>query len=286
MPHLPSHILLLTLTLFAAALLPGCAPAQEPSAPTETAATGQDAAAERVLQRELDRITARADSIDVIFQLLPLLRPAEESVLRRFGNQAQLERARALGIGPSPSAERLQALERDEQLVRLEQSTEHWIVRELDYSVPLVVPSVEVLLTEIGERFHAQLDDLGVPRYRLEVTSGLRSAENQAALRRVNPNAAAGVSTHQFGTTIDIAYSAFAAPQEPIVEVDAAEAPWLEPHLHRFAAAIAETVAARRSRELQAVLGRVLIEMQQEGKVMVTLERLQPVYHVTVARRL
>lgn len=46
-----------------------------------------------------------------------------------------------------------------------------------------------------------------------------------------------------------------------------------------------EPVAARRSRELMAILGNVLIEAQDEGKVMVTLERLQPVYHMTVARR-
>jgi hypothetical protein len=34
-----------------------------------------------------------------------------------------------------------------------------------------------------------------------------------------------------------------------------------------------------------AVLGGVLLELQNEGSVMVTLERLQPVYHMTVARR-
>ncbi|HEV2129836.1 MAG TPA: hypothetical protein VGR27_01955, partial [Longimicrobiaceae bacterium] len=84
----------------------------------------------------------------------------------------------------------------------------------------------------------------------------------------------------------DVAYSAFAAPQAPILPLDTGEAPWLEPHLQRFAAAMVETVAARRSRELQAILGRVLLEMQREGKVMVTLEQLQPVYHLTVAQRL
>jgi hypothetical protein len=63
------------------------------------------------------------------------------------------------------------------------------------------------------------------------------------------------------------------------------EAAWLEPHLAWVAGMLAETVAARRSRELMAILGNVLLEMQGEEKIMVTLERLQPVYHVTVARR-
>jgi len=42
----------------------------------------------------------------------------------------------------------------------------------------------------------------------------------------------------------------------------------------------------RKSRELQKILGDVLREAQDEGIVLVTLERLQPVYHVTVAREL
>jgi hypothetical protein len=274
------------LALVATLLLPGCAPGQEPATRTEAAPAGRESAAERVMQREMQRITERADSIDRIFQPLPLLRPAEEQALRRFGNAEQLGRARALGIEPNSPAERLATLEREGRLVRLAESTPHWIVRELDFSVPLVVPPVQTLLTEMAERFQSRLADLGLAPFRLEVTSVLRSAEDQERLRRVNPNAAAGESTHQFGTTIDVAYSAFAAPEAPIVALDAGEAPWLEPYLAHFAAAMAETVAARRSRELQAILGRVLLEMQQEGKVMVTLERLQPVYHMTVARRL
>ena len=52
-----------------------------------------------------------------------------------------------------------------------------------------------------------------------------------------------------------------------------------------MAAVVAEAVAARRSRELQAVLGRVILEMQSEGNVLVTLERQQTVFHLTVGSR-
>jgi hypothetical protein len=62
------------------------------------------------------------------------------------------------------------------------------------------------------------------------------------------------------------------------------EAPWLAPHLEWVAGMLAETVAARRSREMMAILGSVLLDMQNEGKIMVTLERLQPVFHMTVAQ--
>lgn len=244
------------------------------------------AATAAALDGAFARIEERADSFDAVLHPLPLLRPAEEAELRRYLNPQQLDRARQLGVRPGRGAVELERLVAAGELVRLDDSNEHWVVRELDYSVPLVTPDAAALLREVGERFHARLADLGLPPYRLEVTSVLRSAEDQARLREVNPNAVATVSTHELGTTIDIAYNAYAAPARPIVELDPGESGWLEPFLERFAALAAEVVAARRAREIQAVLGHVLMELQREGKVMVTLERLQPVYHLTVARRL
>ena len=127
-----------------------------------------------------------------------------------------------------------------------------------------------------------RLGELGAPPYRLEVSSVLRTPADQAALRRVNPNAALGESTHEYATTVDVLYSAYAAPAEPIAPSagDAASARILE----RYAGVAAERVAGRRALELKAILGHVLLELQDEGRVMVTLERLQPVYHMTVAQ--
>ena len=235
------------------------------------------------LERGLEDILAHGDSMDDALRPLPLLTGGQAAALRRYLNEEQLERARALGVRPGDAAS-LEAAREAGRLVELEDSTEHWVVRELEHSEPLVVPDVRTLLTEMGERFHARLDSLGIPTVRMEVTSVLRTAESQAELRQVNPNAAGGTSTHEFGTTLDVAWNSFAAPAELDDWYDAAAAEWLAPHLERVAATFAETVAARRSRELQAVLGEVLIEMQREGKVMVTMERQQPVYHMTLAR--
>jgi hypothetical protein len=258
------------------------APGAEPAAGQPPPQAGSAAA---VAEREMARIDREAARIDSVFQPLPLLRTAQENALRRFGNDQQLARARALGVGRLLPPERLDALVAEGELVVLE-DTEQWIVRDLDHSRPLAVPSVHRLLTELGERFHARLGELGAPPYRLEVTSVLRTAADQAELRRINPNAALGESTHEYATTVDVLYSAFAAPVRPLVEIDADGAEWLEPHLRRHAEIAAERVAGRRALELKAILGAVLTEMQNEGKVMVTLERLQPVYHMTVARRL
>lgn len=255
-------------------------PSNGASAPEERTPT-----AEHILSREMARIDTQMAAIDSIFQPLPLLRPAQEEALRQFRYQDQLARARTLGVSRNPSPEELETLHREERLIPLE-DTDYWIVRDLEYSQPLVVPGVRALLREIGERFHARLAQLDLPAYRMEVSSVLRAAEDQAALRQVNPNAVQGVSTHEYGTSLDVLYSAFAAPAAPVVAIEAAEASWLEPYLRRYAEAKAERVAGRRAMELKAILGEVLLEVQQEGLVMVTLERRQPVFHLTLAHEL
>ena len=241
------------------------------------------AVAARVLDREYTRIEAVLDSIDAVLQPLPLLRPTEETALRANLSARHLERARALGISPGLTRAQLERLVSTGDLVAIDDANAFWVVRKLDYSTALVTPAAHAALIEIGRRFHERLDGLGLPRFRFEITSALRTAEDQARLRTVNPNAAAGVSTHEYATTFDIAYSAFAPPELPIhaVRVDSAE--WIEPHVRRVERQAAATLAARRARELQAVLGQVLIELQARGTVMVTLEQLQPVFHVTVA---
>jgi hypothetical protein len=243
-----------------------------------------DAAADTVLLRGMAGIDSAARAIDSIFQPLPLLTPADEESLRSFGNARQLERARALGVPRLLPEDRLTALERDGGLVRLGDG-EFRVVRGLGHSRPLVVPGAEELLDEIGRRFHRRLAELGAPPFRYEVSSALRTAADQAALRRVNPNAALGESTHEYGTTVDLLYSAFSAPARPIVEIDTSDAAWAEPFLRRYAEVAGDRVAARRALELKAVLGGVLLELQREGRVMVTLERQQPVFHITLTGR-
>lgn len=275
-------------------LLPaaGCEPetgpilVDEDATEAQTARSEQEQEVDRLLGENLDRLVAYADSIEQALRPVPLLTNPQIQAFTRFRNADQLRAARQFGVG-QPLSEASIARHLDEgRLVELEQENVYWWVRDLDYSVPLVVPDVVALLEEIGERFQARIAAHGLPKLRLEITSVLRTAANQAALRRVNPNAAITESTHQFGTTIDITYASFRAPYEPVVDLDTRGARWAEPHLRRVEHLAAETGAARMSRELQAILGHILREMQAEGKVMVTLETRQPVYHMTIARRL
>ncbi|MEM1093407.1 MAG: DUF5715 family protein [Bacteroidota bacterium] len=235
-----------------------------------------------VLEAELARMDADADAIARVLKDQPLLRGSQESQMRRQG-AAHMTPARRLGITPNADDAQIDNLLATGALVPIVKDTTFWIVRDLDYSVPYVVPSKKAMLVELGQRFHARLATDGLPPIRFEITSLLRTAETQAALRRVNTNAARGTSAHEFGTTVDLAYSSFAAPAAPYVPDISAADRWLEPYLQQVATAITESTVAKYSREMQALLGEVLLEMQREGKVVVLLERRQPVYHITVA---
>lgn len=259
-------------------------PADPEEDPDEVVARATERTA-RVLDANLAALTAVTDSLDDILRPVAFLTPGEEGALRRYLQAQQLARARSLGVRPADAAA-VDSLVAAGRLVALPDTTRYWIVRRSGRSGAVVVPSVEGMLTRIGERFHARLEEMGLPPWRFEISSVLRTAADQAALRRSNPNAAAGVSTHEFGTTLDVIYSAYRAPADPLVSFDTDEASWLEPRLRWISDVAAERVAGRRSGELKAILGRVLREMQDEGLVMVTLERQQPVYHMTVAREL
>jgi hypothetical protein len=274
-PHL-----MLAAALFLGACDSGQSAEQQTNVPLAAQGGGESA---QVLAANIDRLMAYADSIEQALRPVPLLTNPQINAFTRFRNADQLRAAQRLGV-PQPLTETTrQRMVQEGRLVMLEDN-EYWSVRDLEHSVALATPDVHALMVEIGQRFHQRLERLGLPPLRLEVTSVLRTAEQQADLRQTNPNAAME-STHLYGTTIDIAYSSFVAPLEPVVDLDLRDAHWMEPHLRRIEVLAAETGAARMSRELQAELGHVLREMQSEGKVMVTMEVRQPVYHMTVARR-
>lgn len=206
--------------------------------------------------------------------------PSEEQALRRFLAPAHVARARAVGVRVGSRAAR-DSLVTAGRLVRLPDSTEHWIVRP-GTAPAYVLPELRDALETVGARFQDRISELGLPPYRFEITSSLRTAEGQARLRRSNANAAAGVSSHEFGATVDVSYAAFAPPLARPAAVLADIPPELKPHMERFVDLTLESVSARKSRELGAIFSGVLREAQAEGLVLVIYERQQTVYHLSV----
>ena len=231
---------------------------------------------------------AAAESADAARAPVPLLRGDERSDLRRHLNPTHLASARALGIGGIEDSSNVDRLVAQGKLMRLPDSTRYWTVRELEHSLPFVTPDAHAMLVDIGERFQTRLDSLGIPHYRFEVSSVLRTAALQEDLRRGNRNASRSTSSHEFGTTVDIPYNTFVPPVTPMagaaigdeLRADPSLAPIVRPHLEL---ALAEVAEERRA-ELKAILGRVLIEMQDEGALRGLHERGQAVYHITVAQ--
>ena len=239
---------------------------------------------DRALSQALGYVDREAGRADEILSPLPVMTPAQEDALRRFLNASHVARARALGVRVADRVAR-DSLVAAGRLVQLEDSTAHWIVRP-GTSPTYMVPEVPALLEELGRRFQERLAEMGLPPYRIEVTSALRTSERQARLRGRNPNAAAGVSSHEFGTTVDLSYAAFAPPAERPPEILARVPAELAPHVGRIVDLALESVSARKSRELGAIFSRVLLEAQSEGLALVIYERQQTVYHLTVGRAL
>jgi hypothetical protein len=228
---------------------------------------------------EADRLAGRADRI---LSPMPVMTPAEEDALRLYQNGAHVARARSLALRVDSEMMR-DSLLAVGRLIALEDSTLYWIVRG-GTSPAHVVPDLRELLAVVGRRFHERLAEVGLPPYRIEVTSALRTAERQARLRATNANAAAGVSSHEFGTTVDVSYAAFAPPAERPAEIFERTPNELRPHVERIVDLAFESVSARKSREIGAIFSEVLQEAQAEGLALVIYERQQTVYHLTVAR--
>jgi hypothetical protein len=239
---------------------------------------------ETVLSETIELAERFAGSAERILRPLPVMTPGEEDALRRFLNAQHVARARALGVRAT-SEEVRDSLLAVGRLIQLEDSTQHWIVRR-GTSPAHVTPDLRSLLEILGERFQARLAEIGVPPYRIEVTSALRTTERQQRLARTNANAATGTSSHEYGTTVDLSYAAFAPPAETPPEILAGVPTEFAPHMERLVDLALESVSARKSRELGAIFSQVLTEAQAEGLALVIYERQQTVYHLTVARTL
>lgn len=277
--------LTILMALVAAAAATACGPDAEE----------RDAAVRAAEQELMAVIDARADSAEAILAEQPGLTADLRSELRRHLNPRQVATARELGVSPLEDSAEVAGLVERGELVRLEDSTDYWVVRELDYSVPYVTPDARAMLVELGQEFHARLDSLGLPAFRFEVTSVLRTQAMQAQLRRGNANASRTTSSHEFGTTVDLAYNSFAPPVEVAdsadltvpdsLDLNREERQRLEERVAAQAAQRFAELGKERAAELKGVLGQVLAEMQGKARVQPLIERSQPVFHMTVATR-
>lgn len=156
-------------------------------------------------------------------------------------------------IGIEPLTDTRSHLNTRRQLVKLA-SCEDFFVEPLTYSRPYMIPEGVVMVHEIGRRFRDTVAARGGGKYRIKVTSVLRTPENIKKLRRSNRNAIDS-SVHQMATTIDITYARFAYDSSK------------------------NTHSAE---DLKGVLSEILRDMRSEGKCWIKYEQKQPCFHITV----
>ena len=134
-------------------------------------------------------------------------------------------------------------------------SCQDYYVEDLTHSVPFLVPEAAHMLHDIGSRFNDTLMARGGGKYRIRVSSILRTPEGVKRLRRRNVNAVDS-SVHQMGTTVDISYARFvpSADNDVVRSID----------------------------DLKGVLAEILHDMRAENKCYVKFERKQPCFHITV----
>lgn len=223
---------------------------------------------------------------------VPTLTAREQTLLRRSLNARHVATARRMGIPPPADREAL-AAEEERGTLKYVATTPAYYVRGMRYGVPYATPDAVALLDLMGNRFHERLTDLDLPPYRFTVSSILRTGEDQAALRRVNRNAAAGTSSHSFGTTFDVPYLRYShatgtadSARNLTADLPRPVARFIRPRFENALQEHYKGLAIRHERQLKALMGRVLIELEDEGTLIVVMERGQPVYHITVAENL
>lgn len=161
--------------------------------------------------------------------------------------------------GVRPVKNRAQAEKRKSDLVYVGASPYYDIDKDMNRSIPYLVPRASQLLQDIGRNFLDSLYVKGVPLHKIVVSSVLRTEEDVAKLRRGNVNASEQ-SCHRFGTTIDICYNRYSTVEPP--------------HGPRRRAVQNDT--------LKWVLSEVLRDLREQGRCYVKYEVKQACFHLTV----
>ncbi len=147
---------------------------------------------------------------------------------------------------------------KDDKLVEIKDNR-YYRVCDLTYSHPYLTPEAKQFLEDLGKRFQKKLDEKDLPNYYFQISSLLRTEENQKKLSRTNGNASSN-SSHLYGTTFDIPY--FTVVKRTFF--------WKE----------AEVTDGRASKLLSEAIG----ELRKEGRCVAVTERNEACIHITVIK--
>lgn len=168
-------------------------------------------------------------------------------------NSAQLKSARRYGI-KSTLKNREEAKKIKKELKEIK-DCDYYVIDKLTHSIPYLTNGAEEILNMIGKNFQDSLESKGLAKYKIIVTSVLRTKDDIKRLRASgNPNATLK-SAHCYATTFDITYMRFRKQC-------------------RYKKSVKPKI-------LQNVLGEVLRDLRKQKKYHVKYEYRQKCFHIT-----
>lgn len=138
-------------------------------------------------------------------------------------------------------------------------NTRNYQVEHLTYSHAYLTPDARAFLNDLGKRFQKKLNENDMGTYAYQISSLLRTEENQRALSKSNRNASPN-SSHMYATTFDIAYDSVI--KKPL--------PWMKVQM-------ADPKAIK-------LLSEAIGELRAEGRCVVVTEKLEKCFHITVKK--
>jgi hypothetical protein len=133
------------------------------------------------------------------------------------------------------------------KFVKVKKKSRGYRLQTLEYSRPYLVKKARTTLENMAAKFAGETKSFFV------VSSVTRTLEDQCRLRKVNSNAALGISSHNYGAAFDISYVRF----DHVLKVNT---------------------------KLEKELEKILEEYKNLGRIFYIKERQQSCYHVTVRR--
>ncbi|WP_294293439.1 DUF5715 family protein [uncultured Chryseobacterium sp.] len=157
-----------------------------------------------------------------------------------------LDAAKSFGIKLLKDSKSVEKYIHNGKFHKIKKSGKGYRVQKLDYSRAWMVPKGKLMLEKIAARFSKETNG-----NTFTVSSLTRTLEDQCRLRRVNSNAALGISSHNYGNSFDISYVRF-------------------------------NDVLKYNPKMESALEKVLKYYNDAGKIYYIKERQQSCFHITV----
>lgn len=160
--------------------------------------------------------------------------------------KAHIDASRSFNIKLLKNTKSVTSLNNKGKLVKVKTKGKGYRVQTLTHSRPYLVSKAKTTLEKIGAKFSK--DNHGNT---FTVSSITRTLEDQCRLRRVNPNASLGISSHNYGNSFDISYVRF-------------------------------NNVLKLNHKMDKALEKVLEHYRKAGRIYYIKEKEQSCYHITV----